>query len=130
MPDKQNGVDAQDPMETLVERVLSGRAIFFIGSGFSIDSEHNDTNTILARLLIRFLAMWRVVNEGLNANATHWGLVERLHETFGVWGGRAKQVEDRQQCLEQRPDKGVYRSGGGCVGAQLLSGEFLVLPGL
>ena len=44
-------------IERLATRVVSGDAVFFIGSGYSIDSEQNTTKTLLARLMARFDAL-------------------------------------------------------------------------
>ena len=41
----------------LASRVLDGDVVFFIGSGFSIDSEHNTAPRMLCRLLLRLVAM-------------------------------------------------------------------------
>ena len=41
----------------LVDAVAGGQAIFFIGAGFSLDSEENSASRLLARLVARFDAM-------------------------------------------------------------------------
>lgn len=41
----------------LAERVVNGGVVFFIGSGFSIDSEGNSSRRLITRLLIRLLAL-------------------------------------------------------------------------
>jgi len=46
-------------MELLSERVLSGQVVFFVGAGFSLDSEGNSAKRLIRRLLIRFEAMTR-----------------------------------------------------------------------
>jgi hypothetical protein len=47
----------QDGLDRLAERVAAGEAVFFIGSGFSVDSEGNDANRLIGRLLARFDAL-------------------------------------------------------------------------
>jgi hypothetical protein len=43
--------------ERLAHRVLGGSVVFFIGAGFSLDSEGNSAERLIARLLARLLAM-------------------------------------------------------------------------
>ena len=45
----------------LANRILRGDVVFFVGSGFSIDSEGNSANRLMRRLLIRLVAMTRVL---------------------------------------------------------------------
>jgi hypothetical protein len=50
----------QPPLERtarLAERVLGGSVVFFIGAGFSLDSEGNTANRLIGRLLARLLAL-------------------------------------------------------------------------
>lgn len=44
-------------LERLAGRVLGGEVVFFIGAGFSLDSERNSTGNLIARLLARFEAV-------------------------------------------------------------------------
>lgn len=41
----------------LSRRIRSGEVVFFVGSGFSVDSEGNSTDRLILRLLIRFEAL-------------------------------------------------------------------------
>src|SRR5262249_15907027 len=45
----------------LANRILRGDVVFFVGSGFSIDSEGNSAPRLMRRLLIRLIAMANVV---------------------------------------------------------------------
>ncbi|HEX3131201.1 MAG TPA: SIR2 family protein [Thermoanaerobaculia bacterium] len=47
----------QQQIERLVRRLLAGEVVFFVGSGFSIDSERNSATALIARLLARFEAL-------------------------------------------------------------------------
>lgn len=47
----------QEGLDRLAERVVAGEVVFFVGSGFSVDSEGNDTRHLVGRLLTRFDAM-------------------------------------------------------------------------
>jgi hypothetical protein len=51
----------QDGLDRLAERVAAGEAVFFIGSGFSVDSEGNDANRLISRLLARFDALTAIL---------------------------------------------------------------------
>lgn len=46
----------------LAARVVNGEVVFFIGSGFSIDSENNTSRRLITRLLIRLLALSSVLD--------------------------------------------------------------------
>ena len=46
-----------ESIQRLSERVLSGEAVFFVGAGFSIDSEGNTAQRLIRRLVIRLSAM-------------------------------------------------------------------------
>jgi len=47
----------------LVDAVVEGEAVFFIGAGFSIDSEGNKASRLVRRLLARFLSLVETVKE-------------------------------------------------------------------
>ena len=46
-----------DRLQRLSARVAAGDVVFFVGAGFSLDSEHNDASVLIARLLARFHAI-------------------------------------------------------------------------
>lgn len=46
-----------DDLERLAKHILEGETVFFIGAGFSLDSESNSAGRLIARLLARFDAM-------------------------------------------------------------------------
>ena len=47
----------QKQLQRLAERIAAGEVVFFIGAGFSLDSEKNATPILMARLLARFEAI-------------------------------------------------------------------------
>jgi hypothetical protein len=47
----------QAGLDRLARRVVAGEAVFFIGAGFSVDSEGNTAQRLIGRLLARFDAM-------------------------------------------------------------------------
>jgi len=44
-------------IEDLSNRILSGKVVFFIGAGLSLDSERNSTERLIGRLIVRFKAI-------------------------------------------------------------------------
>jgi hypothetical protein len=56
-----NGRFAAATLETLVRRILSGEAVFLIGAGFSLDSEGNTANRLIARLMARLAALTEIL---------------------------------------------------------------------
>src|SRR5262245_57176031 len=48
-------------LDSLAGRVLDGDVVFFVGSGFSIDSEGNTAARLMKRLLIRLTAIARAL---------------------------------------------------------------------
>lgn len=86
-----------DRLERLSRRIVAGDVVFFVGAGFSLDSEHNDAGVLIARLLARFDA---VVASAATLAADHGlrvtseALKTTLQETFslastppdGIWG--------------------------------------------
>src|SRR5262245_47130224 len=57
-----------DATSRLAARVLDGEVVFFVGSGFSIDSESNDAKRLVGRLLAGLLAMGTILAEESNLN--------------------------------------------------------------
>ena len=56
----------QNPFEKLTDlsgRILSGEVVFFIGAGFSIDSEGNSAKRLMRRLIVRFDAITGILRE-------------------------------------------------------------------
>lgn len=47
----------QPGLDRLAERVVAGEVVFFVGAGFSVDSEGNTAQRLIGRLLARFDAM-------------------------------------------------------------------------
>src|SRR6516164_6985058 len=56
---------AFDTVERLVSRIIAGEAVFFVGAGFSLDSEPNSSARLIRRLMARFAA----ITEHLEARA-------------------------------------------------------------
>ncbi len=69
----------QEGLERLAERVVAGDVVFFIGAGFSLDSEGNSAARLIRRLLARF--------EALTASLAEDRLLDALKETFHLQGG-------------------------------------------
>lgn len=56
-----NWLDAAD---RLAERIVDGEVVFFIGAGYSLDSERNSAGVLIGRLLARFDAICTYLAEG------------------------------------------------------------------
>lgn len=54
----------QEGLGRLAERVVAGEVVFFVGAGFSIDSEGNTARHLISRLLVRFDAMTGLLTGG------------------------------------------------------------------
>ena len=67
-----------DTLDRLAALILKGDVVFFVGSGFSIDSEGNSATRLIRRLIWRLLAFRRAGVRGADA------LVEDLIRTFGI----------------------------------------------
>jgi hypothetical protein len=67
--------------ERLVESILAGEVVFFVGAGFSLDSEGNTAQRLMARLLARFAALVEIVQPG---NPSLTDLAQGLKRTFGL----------------------------------------------
>jgi SIR2-like domain len=65
-------------LERLARRIAAGEVVFFIGAGFSLDSEGNSAPSLIRRLLARLLAMADVLERT--------DLIQGLCETFGLKG--------------------------------------------
>jgi SIR2-like domain len=71
------------PAETLcrlARKVVNGDVVFFIGSGFSIDSEGNSGVRLISRLLIRLLALTETLADVSEAK----NVFDDLGRTFGL----------------------------------------------
>jgi hypothetical protein len=48
-------------IQRLAQRISAGEVVFFVGAGFSLDSEGNTAKVLIARLLVRFEALCEVL---------------------------------------------------------------------
>lgn len=55
-------------LDRLSKRILAGKVVFFVGSGFSLDSEHNSSWRLVGRLMARFAAMTQILMNSKDAN--------------------------------------------------------------
>src|SRR6266581_4705222 len=73
----------QDQMQRLATRVAAGDVVFFIGAGFSLESEHNSTEILIVRLIARLEALTEFIsNLGGDAAETAKRLGTGLRTTF------------------------------------------------
>ena len=52
-----------EKLTDLSERILSGKVVFFIGAGFSLDSEGNSAKRLMRRLIVRFDAITGILKK-------------------------------------------------------------------
>jgi hypothetical protein len=96
-----------DQLSRLAARVVAGDVVFFIGAGFSLDSERNTAGVLIARLLARLDALIRTVLASPACRDSDLGQVARdldqgLVLTFrlnkdadGLWGDHLESNIDR-----------------------------------
>src|SRR4051794_3878387 len=72
----------QAGLDRLAERVAAGEAVFFIGAGFSVDSEGNDSYRLIGRLLVRFDALTKLLQSDLGPFSKALELRKGLCDTF------------------------------------------------
>ncbi|MBF0213393.1 MAG: SIR2 family protein [Magnetococcales bacterium] len=72
-------------LERLADNLIQGRGVFFIGSGFSLDSEPNSAYTILARIIARL--------EALIIQLSKVELYEKFMSMFYVEGHNNNKVD-------------------------------------
>lgn len=58
-----------ESIENLVARIVKGEVVFFVGAGFSLDSEGNSANRLMRRLLWRLQAMSLVLDATIQAES-------------------------------------------------------------
>jgi len=59
-----------DKLKELSDRILSGEVVFFIGAGFSIDSEKNSAKHLMKRLIMRFDAVTFILTKAKPGDLT------------------------------------------------------------
>ena len=84
----------------LATRVRGGTVVFFIGAGFSLDSEKNTASRLIARLLARILAMAtflaRADREGRRGPGQARAVLDGLGSVFGLPEAKRKAGEDHE----------------------------------
>jgi hypothetical protein len=92
----------------LAEAVSRGEVVFFVGSGFSIDSEGNSAARLVGRLLAGILAMDTVLaeeaehqaagdaSEGAHRLRDEWATINGLRQVFGLQSAASKAGAPRE----------------------------------
>ena len=73
-----------ETLEALADRLVAGEVVFFIGAGYSIDSEKNTAKILIARLLARFEALTAELQNRLDSPDAVRKLRTGLLQTFGL----------------------------------------------
>jgi hypothetical protein len=80
----------QGSLERLCKRILAGKVVFFVGAGFSLDSEGNSSWALIGRLIVRFASITEVLISSTDSNCQkRAGELRRgLKSTFALdWPG-------------------------------------------
>jgi hypothetical protein len=88
-----------DRTARLADRVLDGEVVFFIGSGFSIDSEGNSASRLVGRLLAGLLAMGTSLEDDARNRNQASALLDGLGQVFGLAGAKRPGAAARQPAL-------------------------------
>ena len=84
-------------VERLVKRIVAGEAVFFVGAGFSLDSEPNSSARLIRRLVVRFAA----ITETLAAR-TNGSSAPKLRDGLGITFGLAKAPMKSEEMLADK----------------------------
>ena len=94
-----------DVTERLAKRVIGGAVVFFVGAGFSLDSEGNSAKRLIARLLARLLAMGTCLTPELIDGEPSEGraILDALGTVFALPEARRKADEQHQpgRCMNE-----------------------------
>jgi hypothetical protein len=88
--------------ERLAERVLGGSVVFFVGAGFSLDSEGNTAERLVGRLLARLLALGTcLARESAGGDSQARSLLEGLGRVFQLTGApqRSDDLLQPARCM-------------------------------
>ena len=102
---------ALEAIARLAERVISGDVVFFIGAGFSIDSEGNTAGRLIRRLLVRFVALAWTLHADREQRAGSgpdeaYHLLEGFDQVFGL---KSREREPLPSPDSQRADLPLAR---------------------
>ena len=67
-------------LQQLAEQILTGQNVFFIGAGFSLDSEGNSATRLVAKLLLRFDAATTILSQSADNDKQH--IARELRQRF------------------------------------------------
>jgi hypothetical protein len=75
-----------ETVERLVARIIAGEAVFFVGAGFSLDSEPNTSARLIRRLMARFAAVTEYLDRPARraASGSAAAMREGLRITFSL----------------------------------------------
>jgi hypothetical protein len=103
-------------LQSLADRVLDGNVLFFVGSGFSIDSEGNTAARLVRRLLMRLAAMAGALGDEGD------GVRTDLMKTFEIAGNQAGEFKYSADEVRRLSDRYYETNDWFCSGfARLLA---------
>ena len=71
-----------NPIQRMAERVLAGNVVFFVGAGFSIESEGNSAGRLIGRLLVRLVTISAVLHRCAGHASQGGAILDRLRTAF------------------------------------------------
>jgi hypothetical protein len=91
-------------VERLVKRIVAGEAVFFVGAGFSLDSEPNTSGRLIRRLVARFAAITETLAARTNASSSAQKLRDGFWVTFGL-GEKPLSSEEEEMVTDKTIDQ-------------------------
>ena len=98
----------QDKLQRLAARVTAGEVVFFIGAGFSLDSERNSTQVLIARLLARIEALTASLSQHPDSECADAArrLRKGLRTTFSLATGSVANHDEFGNLFDTTPAAG------------------------
>ena len=75
---------ADDVVSRLSDQLLAGDLVFYVGAGFSIDSEGNTAARLINRLILRLFALVAVLEKHSNLSKDHRKRVRDIRKDFAL----------------------------------------------
>ncbi|CAO3379038.1 SIR2 family protein [Azospirillum argentinense] len=109
------GSFAQDRLVDFAERVASANVVFFVGAGFSRDSEGNTGERLVRRLAARVLGLCDALAAELKATGPKAAEVQRLRDTFKAL--HASGIDETKPEFVWELSRNYYPFNDWCVSA-------------
>ena len=96
-------LSAMESIENLVDRIGKGEVVFFVGAGFSLDSEGNSATRLMTRLLWRLQAMSIVLESTIGKQLSEYEQSDRRKtgEEFEELAARRALIESLLRSMKR-----------------------------